>query len=127
MIRREKHITRAMLRAEPETLFVFGDNLERRGLGGQAAEMRGEPNAVGIPTKRAPSMREDAFFTDADLTSFINASYRDAQRLAKHVDQGGTVVLPADGIGTGLADLQRRAPEIWEVIQGIIETLEVKA
>lgn len=26
-IRTEKHISRAMLRAEPETLWVFGDNL----------------------------------------------------------------------------------------------------
>jgi len=54
-IRTEKHITRQMLRAEPGTLWVFGDNLQRKGLGGQAKEMRGEPNAIGIPTKKGSS------------------------------------------------------------------------
>jgi redox-sensitive bicupin YhaK (pirin superfamily) len=42
-------------------LFVFGDNLRRTGFGGQAAEMRGEPNAVGI----APGY-EQKHFADAD-------------------------------------------------------------
>ncbi|KKL05458.1 hypothetical protein LCGC14_2605850, partial [marine sediment metagenome] len=56
MIEYRDHITRQMLRDEPDTLFVFGDNMQRRGLGGQAFAMRGEPNAVGIPTKIFPSM-----------------------------------------------------------------------
>lgn len=43
MIEYRDHITRAMLRAEPEKLFVFGDNFVRTGFGGQAKEMRGEP------------------------------------------------------------------------------------
>lgn len=60
-----KYITRQMMRAEPTTLFVFGDNLAQVGYGGQAKEMRGEPNAVGIPTKRKPSRTApDEFFTD---------------------------------------------------------------
>jgi len=32
-----KLITRPMLQQAPETLFVFGDNMLRKGLGGQAA------------------------------------------------------------------------------------------
>src|SRR6185437_11401462 len=58
--------TPAMLAAEPNSLFVFGDNLQRRGRGGQAA-IRDAANAVGLPTKRAPRWDEAAFFTDADL------------------------------------------------------------
>jgi len=123
-IRYERHITRAMLRSEPATLFVFGDNLQRRGLGGQAKEMRGEPNAVGIPTKRAPSMRPDAFFSDADLFDFAWDSDREFARLMDHMEAGGLVVLPADGIGTGLADLERRAPRVWERLQMRIQELK---
>ncbi len=63
-IRREPHITRQMVRAEPEAYWVFGDNLARKGLGGKAREMRGEPNTIGIVTKRAPTMNPEAFFSD---------------------------------------------------------------
>ena len=45
-------ITREFVRNHPDFIFVFGDNLAKKGLGGQAREMRGEPNAVGIATKR---------------------------------------------------------------------------
>jgi hypothetical protein len=40
-MRRIKFITSEMLRSERATLFVFGDNMTERGLGGQAREMRG--------------------------------------------------------------------------------------
>ena len=49
------------------TVFVFGDNMERCGFGGQAAAMRGEPNAVGVPTKWAPGSAPADFFCDDDL------------------------------------------------------------
>lgn len=116
-IRYEKRITRWIVRQYPSTLFVFGDNLLRLGLGGQAKEMRGEPNAVGIPTKRSPSLRDDAFFTDADLFDFAWHSDPDFARLMDHLCAGGMVVMPEDGIGTGLADLKRRAPAIWDRLQ----------
>ena len=61
-IERMRNISRAYVRANRDKLFLFGDNLERRGFGGQAAAMRGEPNAVGIPTKKKPSYAGDAFF-----------------------------------------------------------------
>lgn len=122
--RYEKHITRQMLRDNPNTLFVFGDNMERRGFGGQAAEMRGEPNAVGIPTKHKPSMSEDAFFTDEDTKDWFTAVEKDFQRLLGHLRSGGDVVWPADGIGTGRAQLERRAPRIWDLIERFREVLE---
>ena len=53
-VERIRFITREYVRANPDKIFLFGDNLEQRGLGGQAAAMRGEPNAVGIPTKKRP-------------------------------------------------------------------------
>lgn len=128
-IRTEKFVTRAMLRAEPDTLWLFGDNLMRVGLGGQAREMRGEPNAVGVPTKREPSNQQGAFFENSldHEIEFIKASKPDVDRLRAHLAAGGQVVFPEDGIGTGLADLERRAPRIWARLQSDLAGLRVIA
>jgi hypothetical protein len=120
------HITRAMVRADPDTLYVFGDNMGRRGSGGQAKEMRGEPNAVGVPTKWAPHSRPDAYFTDADL---LNRDVWHAIRTAFDemrgaLANGRDVVVPADGIGTGLAQLPTRAPRMHSMIEAAIASLE---
>ncbi|MEN3238250.1 hypothetical protein PUR29_32910 [Methylobacterium ajmalii] len=121
---REPRITRQMVREHPDRLFVFGDNLARVGYGGQAREMRDEPNAVGIPTKKLPTMTENAFFSDADVAGFRAAAAPEFERLALHLRAGGTVVWPEAGIGTGLADLRLRAPRVWGSLQRAIAKLE---
>jgi len=65
---RMKRISREFVRANRDRIFLFGDNLFGQGFGGQAAAMRGEPNCVGIPTKKFPSSRHGAFFTDLYLS-----------------------------------------------------------
>lgn len=45
---KQDQIMRRDLLDNQDKLYVFGDNMVRRGFGGQAREMRGEPNAVGI-------------------------------------------------------------------------------
>lgn len=122
-IRFEPRITRAMVKAEPETLWVFGDNFQRRGFGGQAKEMRGEPNAVGIPTKRWPNRDPGAYLTDLDLPRFKAESAPAFARLAGHLRAGGTVIWPAAGIGTGRAELLERAPRIWASLERALERL----
>jgi len=118
----KKFITKNDVRNYPEKVFVFGDNMERSGLGGQAAAMRFEPNVIGIPTKWRPSNTEDAFFQDYDFESIkyklisarIEAAFREIDfLLLDNID----VVLPKDGVGTGLADLPNRAPLLFEKIQ----------
>ena len=123
-LRYRRFITRQNLRAAPETLFVFGDNLERRGLGGQAAEMRDEPNAVGVPTKHQPSRRAEAYFSNADFAAVKPSIDAALMRLAEHLRAGGEVVWPTDGIGTGRADLERRAPRIWRYLERCRSQLE---
>lgn len=110
-----EHYTRAAVQDDRNVLWMFGDNLAQRGKGrgaGQAEACRDEPNAIGIPTKRAPSMREDAFLTDADLNRVKAVAIPRFQRAAAHLNAGGTVVLPSGGIGTGRAQLSRRAPAV---------------
>lgn len=117
MIEYRKWITRQMLRDEPEKLFVFGDNMIRVGYGGQAREMRREPNAVGIPTKWSPGMNPEDFFTDEDFTGDVKDTIE--KEVARLIAFQGTIVWPSDGIGTGLAELPTRAPKIWNYLEKI--------
>ena len=119
-----KKYTRAYIRSHPDWLFIFGDNLERAGLGGQAAEARGEPNAIGIATKRKPSMDPSAFFSDADYHEWLVAESSTMNRLLAASKSGRTIIWPLDNIGTGLANLERRAPEIWHEIENLRATIE---
>lgn len=109
-----------MLRDEPDTIFVFGDNMKRVGMGGQAREMRGEPNAYGIPTKWSPGMSDSDFFCNDDYR-FVAPILIKAHTFLKSVDK---IVWPSDGIGTGLAELAQRAPQIWLAIEMIRQDLE---
>lgn len=115
-ITKVKRYYRQMLQDSPDTLFVFGDNYVGRGLGGQAKECRGEPNAVGIPTKIAPSMHKSAFFQDSDFDRAKVKIDEGYDRLEAHLKSGGEVVWPEDGIGSYLARLEEKAPTIYEYI-----------
>ena len=119
----KRHITRKFVREHPNWLFVFGDNLIRKGRGGQAKEMRGEPNAVGIPTKRAPSRQSHAYFQEKDFFGYRNAILPDLIKLARHLKKGGIVVFPSRPLGAGLADLKRRAPSIYLLLIDIRDEL----
>lgn len=106
-----KWLTRAFVRKHRDHILLFGDNLARRGLGGQAAAMRGEPNVVGIPTKKLPSNCDEAFFTDAELErnkAAIDQAFEHLARISTAPEQ--IVVIPAHGLGTGRAQLENRAP-----------------
>lgn len=105
-------ITRDDLHKNRGVLYVFGDNLTNKGLGGQAKEMRGEPNAVGIPTKKRPSMEEGSFFSDADFDAVVPLMSARFERIIRHLEKGGIVVIPAAGLGTQRAELAKRAPKI---------------
>ena len=139
---RQKWIVRRDLHAYPNRLYAFGDNMARLGYGGQAREMRGEPNAVGIPTKWAPTTNEKAYFTDDILvppipyiTTEQMLKFHPNQRVIDSIDKGfaklrdylaagGEVVIPTDGLGTGLSELPTRAPRIHAYIEAWIRGLE---
>ncbi len=104
-----EHITREMVRADKNKIFLFGDNLTGRGLGGQAKEMRGEENAVGIPTKKAPSNNPNSFFTDKEFA----ANKLAIDEAFSKIPPNKTVVIPKAGLGTGLANMQEKAPDTF--------------
>ena len=47
-----------------------------------------------------------------------------AKRLSDHIETGGKIIWPEDGIGTGLAQLPERAPRIWKLLEQVRLTLE---
>jgi hypothetical protein len=120
----QEWISRADLQDNPDKIYVFGDNVKRYGYGGQAKEMRGEPNAFGIPTKWAPSMSDDAYFSDRQYNDIVIILDLHFQKLRSHIENGTSVVFPTNGIGTGLSQLPQRAPIVNDFIQNLIYDLE---
>lgn len=119
---KEKFITRDFVRSHPDWIFLFGDNVARVGMAGQAKEMRGEPNSVGIPTKYAPHMFPNAFMTDNRLDFNIE---RINEAFSLLPPPPKTICIPVDGIGTGLAKLQEKAPRTFAHLTRCFEFIEL--
>lgn len=101
-----KQLSIELCRANPDKLYLFGDNLIGKGKKGQAC-IRDSFNSLGIPTKRLPSMSKDAFFSDkADEFEAVN------QALAKIKNQ--KIVIPHYGLGTGLAQMEKHSPKLYD-------------
>jgi hypothetical protein len=118
------HITTSTIQTHRDWLFIFGDNEQRRGRGGQAAVCRGHLNALGVATKRSPASSPDAYWSDADFARVTPIIDADLMPAFEHIRRGGTVVCPTAGIGTGLADLPNRAPAIFQYIRSRIIELK---
>ena len=101
-------------RKNSNKLYVYGDNLKRVGKGGQAA-IRDSFNSYGIATKRLPTMDVNAFFSDQPDEA--RALYEDIYNLLvtfrKFDDAFDTIVLPADGLGTGLSQMPVKSPILF--------------
>lgn len=109
--------TPELLRAYPDQIFVFGDNMKRYGKRGQAI-IRDEPNAFGIATKRYPSRDDWAYFSDKDDEfDFVMNDLRKLWVLNKNK----VIVFPQAGIGTGLAEMEKRSFALWSKMNFILK------
>jgi hypothetical protein len=116
-----KWYTEATLKSNRDKLFLFGDNEARKGKGGQAEYCRGKPNAMGIRTKKSPSLKDGAFWTDKNYQENIKMMADDFMAV---FDAGyETIVLPTAGIGTGLAQLKDRAPKTYRWLSSMMKQL----
>lgn len=105
----------------PNKLYVFGDNMIRRGKGGQAS-IRDAFNSIGLVTKRLPTMDEDAFFSDKE--DEFEAVEADVDMILSEMQKDqcyDTLVLPADGLGTGLSKMPTKSPELFEHMVMLLE------
>lgn len=105
--------TDAEVKANPNKVYVFGDNTQRTGTGGQA-QIRNNSNVLGIATKLKPSNSDDAFMSDKDLENNKKVIDSDIQKI---LSQGKPVVFPKDGFGTGLAKLKEKAPKTYSYLK----------
>lgn len=120
----QHRIYRQDLKNNPDVMYVFGDNTLRVGLGGQAKEMRGEPNAIGVATKFKPTMEEDAFFSDEKFTEVQSIIAKDLLPIMTALKLGKIVIWPSDGIGSGLSEIPTRAPRLWDFMERCRKHLE---
>lgn len=101
----------------PNKLFIYGDNILRRGKAGQA-QIRDCENSVGIATKFHPGMDNEDFFDDLKLNQCSNIILQDIQKVIKCLSNPqrnfDTLVFPLNGFGTGLSQLPERAPEVYK-------------
>jgi len=121
------HYNRPMCRLHPELLFVFGDNRQRVGEGGQAC-IRPESNVFGVATKRAPSNGPNAFFRDG-VPDDMGAVCFDLLQLEAKLKEGNRIVLPITpeeriSLGTGLSQLPYHAPLIYMMIESWFERIK---
>jgi hypothetical protein len=122
--RTTKIIKRDEIKKNPSTLYVFGDNDQRKGLGGQAKEMRGEPNSMGISTKKAPNMDETAFKSDAEFDENARIITEDVDAIIAAWDTGSYTKVLVPPIGVGLAKLAEKAPRTWEYLNAELTRLQ---
>ncbi|QIG71344.1 hypothetical protein EVB94_237 [Rhizobium phage RHph_TM40] len=118
-----ENIWRVDLQLNRNILFLFGDNEARYGLGGQARECRGEPNAVGVRTKKKPSRDNDAYWSDNKYDKYVEMIDEDFKRAFDHILAGGTVVCPMAKLGSGMSELPTRAPKLYRYIEYKISEL----
>lgn len=117
----QSRIYRKDLQANPQCLYVFGDNEDRWGLGGQAKEMRNEPNAIGVATLKSPG----EFWNEDGVARQCAVLDKDFVPVFQALRDGKIVVFPLDGIGTGLADLKHQSPTTFAYLQTKIEQMKV--
>jgi hypothetical protein len=103
--------------ANPKYLFIFGDNDIGKGKGGQAI-IRDLPNAMGIPTKKLPSFQCKAYYTDKEYNNNCNKINKAIDKIRIEYYRGKYIgiVLPKDGLGTGLSKLPTKAPLTYKYL-----------
>lgn len=124
-----RKVTRAEINSNPKTLYIYGDNTERKGYGGAAKEMRplngDNPNSFGIASKKAPATKPGDYFTDAELEQNKQIIKADTDKIIRELMTGkyNKVVIAPIGIAGGLADLENKAPQTFAYLQSQLDRL----
>lgn len=109
----------ALVLANPEKLYIFGDNIERKGKAGQAV-IRDADNAIGIATKESSRV----FMDDVNFEANRAVIDSDIEKIIQEAKKYDSVVFPSDGVGTGLADLKAKAPKTAQYLEERLLYLE---
>jgi hypothetical protein len=101
-------ITEKFLNNNPNALFVFGDNLIRKGYGG-AAVLRDHPQAIGFVTKKFPDNRDTSFYDPAEYESLF---FEELKKLENAIESKPDKTFYISQLGGGLANRYN----IWGVL-----------
>lgn len=117
--------TRGYVQNNQDKVFLFGDNTNDRVNThyipkSTQAVIRGLDNAIGIDTKKDRGTFDTSYFTDEDFDAF-KAQVDEA--IKKAVDSGKPIVIPEGGIGTGKAQLDKKAPKLFDYLQKQLDSL----
>ena len=116
--------TRAEVEADPENIYVFGDNLADAETGYvpsvTQAVIRGLPNAFGIITKIDRKLSQESFLNDINFGQYRFYLYNILFSLRNKLKAGKNVYVPMkDGqilLGTGKAQMPEKAPMCFELL-----------
>jgi hypothetical protein len=111
------------VRANKNHLFIYGDNDWHVGEKGQAI-IRNEPNAMGIPTKKIPSMSKGSFYMDDELDKNQDKIDNAINKIIIELSKYEAVVFPQDGLGTGLSKLDKCAPLTFKYLNDKLDVLK---
>ena len=96
----ELKITWQFLDNHPETYFVYGDNLQRRGKGGAVA-LRDHPRAIGFITKKFPDNLDGSFYRPEE---YVPVFFEELEKLRKKVESEPLNFFYISPVGSGLAN-----------------------
>lgn len=107
-------------------IFIFGDNDMRVGMGGQAV-IREQKNAMGIPTKKEPNNDDDSFYNDLEYSENISKIKYAINKIKNKLKTGkyDGIIIPKNGLGTGLSELPKRAPKTYKKLKELMEKFEI--
>lgn len=111
-------ITQEFLDSNPDSYFVFGDNLERWGHGG-AAKLRDHPHAIGFITKKFPDNKDSSFYKPEEYSPVF---FEELKKLEKIITKRPDKKFYISQLGGGLANKFR----IWESLirDNLVRSLE---
>ena len=97
---RDVIITKEFLRSHPECLFVYGDNVIRKGMAGSAI-LRNELNSYGFITKKIPSMDDTSFYKKEEYEEIFS---KELTTLIDKINNNPDRTFLISKIGSGLAN-----------------------
>lgn len=95
------YIDKKFLKANPNYIFVFGDNQLRIGYGG-AASLRDEPNTYGFITKKEPNMNDNSFYRPN--TEYQLIFQEELSKLINTIQNNPDKIFLISKLGGGLAN-----------------------
>ena len=104
----EQIISEKYLNDNPQYIFVFGDNLQGKGLKG-AAKLRYHPQSYGFITKKYPSYQSSAFYKPTQYKPIFDG---ELSKLINVIESNPKFTFLISPIGSGLANKHK----IWETI-----------